>query len=314
MRILLLILLLISHPSAAKKLYKYQDANGHWHYTDQKPDEGQDYESRQLKADPKRHVWLEKTGEPNRPSFSIRNTYKGPVEVEIKFTKHTNATATPSLPHRFVVEPGDSGPLFTVSGIDVYKPWQFTLQYSYTLGSPLAEHRADAVYYPPIANGGRFLITQSFGGPFSHQDEQNRYAVDIAMPIGTPIHAARGGVIMDVEDDFYKNGIEQSYKSRANSVRILHADGSMAVYAHLALEKAQVYPGLKVEAGQLIAYSGNTGYSSGPHLHFAVQVNKGMRLSAVPFMFVDDQGQRFTPQAGVWLQKGQPRFGAISYR
>lgn len=311
MRIFLLLLLLISNAGEAKKLYKYQDANGHWHYTDQKPEDGQAFESRQLKAEPKRHVWLEKNGQSDKPSFSIRNTYKGPVEVEVKFAKRKNAVAEPSLPRRFVVEPGRSETLFSISGIDVYKSWQFTLEYRYMLGSPLAEHQTNAVYYPPLSAGSRFLISQSFGGKFSHQDEQNRYAVDIAMPIGTPVHAARGGVVMDVEDDYYKHGVEQAYKSRANSIRILHDDGSMAVYAHLALEKAQVYPGLEVAAGQLIAYSGNTGYSSGPHLHFAVQVNKGMSLNSVPFNFIDDQGQLFTPQAGAWLQGVSSNYGAI---
>jgi murein DD-endopeptidase MepM/ murein hydrolase activator NlpD len=65
----------------------------------------------------------------------------------------------------------------------------------------------------------------------------------------------------------------------SNSIRILHDDGSMAVYAHLQVGRAQVYVGMRVQAGQLIAYSGNTGFSSGPHLHFAVQVNQGMNLA-----------------------------------
>ena len=106
---------------------------------------------------------------------------------------------------------------------------------------------------------------------------------------------------MDVQNDFYKSGIEQAYVSRANSVRILHDDGSMAVYAHLALEKAQVYPGMRVEAGQLIDYSGNTGYSTGPHLHFVVQVNQGMKLESVPFKFADGRGGAFEPKTGMWL-------------
>lgn len=311
MRIFILMLLLICNVSEAKKLYKYQDDNGLWHFTDKKPQEGQDYESRQLKAEPKRHVWLEKNSQSGNTSFSIRNTYKGPIEVEVKFAKHKNAMATPSLPRRFVVEPGSSETLFKVSGVNIYHSWQYTLEYSYMLGSPFAKHQADAVYYPPIAAGSRYLVSQSFGGEFSHQDEQNRYAVDIAMPIGTPVHAARGGIVMDVEDDFYKHGIEQAYKGRANSVRILHDDGSMAIYAHLALEKAQVYRGMQVTVGQMIAHSGNTGYSSGPHLHFAVQVNKGMSLSSVPFNFINSQGQLFTPQAGVWLHGVTPTYGAM---
>ena len=76
----------------------------------------------------------------------------------------------------------------------------------------------------------------------------------------------------------------------------------MAVYAHLALETAQVYPGLKVYAGQLIGYSGNTGFSSGPHLHFAVQLNKGMELVSIPFKFKIADDSVSVPIAGSFLR------------
>ena len=121
------------------------------------------------------------------------------------------------------------------------------------------------------------------------------------MPVDTPIHAARSGVVMEVNNDYYKNGTKKAYKSRANSIRILHDDGSMAIYAHLALEKAQVYPGLKVSTGQLIGYSGNTGFSTGPHLHFAVQLNKGMELVSIPFNFIGTDGFANEPVEGNWL-------------
>ncbi len=69
----------------------------------------------------------------------------------------------------------------------------------------------------------------------------------------------------------------------------------MSLYAHLELEKAQVYPGLAVTTGQLIGYSGNTGYTTGPHLHFAVQINRGLELASVPFTFIDQLGQAKVP-------------------
>jgi murein DD-endopeptidase MepM/ murein hydrolase activator NlpD len=76
----------------------------------------------------------------------------------------------------------------------------------------------------------------------------------------------------------------------------------MAVYAHLALEQARVQPGSKVRAGDLIGFSGNTGFTSGPHLHFAVQINQGMELVSVPFQFLDVKRSPFQPQLGDWLQ------------
>lgn len=296
-----LALMLIVPPISAKKLYKYEDDHGIWHYTDQPPQAGQPFQSRQLKAEPKQHVWLEKSGEKERLTFTIRNTYYGPIEAEVSFVQQRNVVAAPPLPRRFVVQPGKSDALFEISADNPSKAWQYTLEYHYTLGSPQVEHRPDVKYLPPIARDSRYQITQAFNGQFSHQDEQNRYAVDIAMPVGTPVYASRSGVVMDVENDFFKNGTEQALMSRANSVRVLHKDGSMAVYAHLALEKAQVHPGMFVKAGTLIAYSGNTGYSSGPHLHFAVQINSGMKLSSVPFVFADGSENPLVPQAGMWL-------------
>ncbi|NOQ16288.1 MAG: peptidoglycan DD-metalloendopeptidase family protein, partial [Methyloprofundus sp.] len=137
---------------------------------------------------------------------------------------------------------------------------------------------------------------------FSHTGEQSKYAVDFAMPEGSEVHAARAGVVMSLENDFFKGGVDkQAYIARANSVRVLHDDGSIAVYAHLQVERAQVYEGMRVKAGQLIAFSGSTGFSTGPHLHFAVQVNKGMRLVAVPFKFTDIKGNSAEPKAGAIL-------------
>ena len=121
------------------------------------------------------------------------------------------------------------------------------------------------------------------------------------MPVNTPIYAARTGIVVEVNNDFFNGGTKQAYKTRANSIRILHEDGSMAVYAHLALERAQVYPGLNVSAGQLIGYSGNTGFSSGPHLHFAVQLNQGMELVSIPFQFTTATGSIDKPIAGSFL-------------
>ena len=76
----------------------------------------------------------------------------------------------------------------------------------------------------------------------------------------------------------------------------------MAVYAHLALESAAVVEGMNVTTGQLLARSGNTGFSSGPHLHFVVQKNAGRELIAVPFDFAGPAGAPQRPERGLWLQ------------
>jgi murein DD-endopeptidase MepM/ murein hydrolase activator NlpD len=89
---------------------------------------------------------------------------------------------------------------------------------------------------------------------------------------------------MQVESDFDKAGLDlEKYGGRANYVRILHADGTMGLYAHLEEGGVLVQVGQHVRAGQEIGLSGNTGFTTGPHLHFAVQVNRGMRLESIPF-------------------------------
>ncbi|ORU90521.1 MAG: peptidase M23 [Cycloclasticus sp. symbiont of Poecilosclerida sp. M] len=288
-------------PLAAQKLYQYKDEQGIWRYTDKKPDTSQSYKTKQVKVSAQRRVWLENSGSKTAPEYMIRNTYPGPIEVAFKFITQNNVTASPTLPQSFIVDEGVSPALFQVSAANPRLNSNFKFEYSYTIGSPDARHSPNTQYIPPIAPNSQFRISQSFNGAYTHKDEQNKYAVDIAMPINTPIHAARSGVVMHVESDFFNSGTKQGYKSRANSIRILHDDGTMAIYAHLALEKLVVHPGLYVNAGQLIGYSGNTGYTTGPHLHFAVQVNKGMRLSAIPFKFKTQSGESATPKAGAIL-------------
>ncbi|OAI12741.1 peptidase M23 [Methylomonas lenta] len=304
----LFLLLLVSTTATAKTLYKYKDDQGRWYFTDKPPVTQHKVETRLLKPAPKQRVRLEKTGSPSNLAFYLINQYPGPIEVAIDWEQPTNLVSIPELPKRFVIEPGKSDTLFSISAIGQTTSSQtFTLQYQYVVGRPLPHYSRQTAYWPPLAPGSHFRVTQAFNGEFSHTDPQNRYAVDIMMPIGTPIYAARDGVVLEVENDFFSSGTQQAYANKANSIRILHDDGSMAIYAHLALEKALVTPGLRVQAGELIGYSGNTGFSSGPHLHFAVQINQGMALTSVPFEFLDANQHAFEPQPGSWLEGINPK-------
>ena len=71
---------------------------------------------------------------------------------------------------------------------------------------------------------------------------------------------------------------------------MLHDDGSMGLYAHLQEGAVYVRAGDQVTLGQVIGRAGSTGYSTGPHLHFAVQVNGGMRLVSIPFRMIGPEG------------------------
>ena len=74
----------------------------------------------------------------------------------------------------------------------------------------------------------------------------------------------------------------------------------LVVYGHLDPERRRVHVGQHVRVGQVIALSGDTGFTSGPHLHFCVQVNSDMQLVAVPFQFTA-AGATFTPVQGQML-------------
>jgi murein DD-endopeptidase MepM/ murein hydrolase activator NlpD len=156
-------------------------------------------------------------------------------------------------------------------------------------GDPNARPR-DVQYLMPLRQP-RQRIDQGYGGSFSHNDPQNYYAVDFAAPIGTPVLAARAGTVMEIESDFDKAGLNlEKFGGRANFVRILHDDGTMGLYAHLQENGVLVRVGQRVRAGQQIGSSGNTGFTTGPHLHFVVQVNRGMRLESIPFQMAGPQG------------------------
>lgn len=308
-RFLAISLLLVCSTGVAKKLYKYQDAEGNWYFTDQPPATNRPVEVRQLKAAGPKRVWLEKTADALQPSFFALNAYPGPIELAVDWRERENVSADPDLPRRFILESGQSGNLFSLIPNERAGSYSVNLQYSYVIGRPLPGYVSRTLYKPPLPIGAQFQITQAFNGPYSHNDQQNRYAVDIMMPVGTPIYAARGGIVLEVENDYTGNGTSQAYASKANSIRILHEDGSMAVYAHLALEKSQVNSGMQVATGQLIGYSGNTGLTTGPHLHFAVQINRGMELISVPFQFADATGLAVEPRLGLWLSGPTPIIG-----
>ena len=152
-----------------------------------------------------------------------------------------------------------------------------------------------------MRRANRFASIRRFTAVSAITIRRTNIAVDINMPEGTPVLAARDGVVMTVDNDFFGNGLDMAqYGDRANNIRIVHADGAMSVYAHLQLESARVQVGQHVKAGQVIALSGDTGYASGPHLHFCVQMNRTCSSSRCRSSSPMSSGA-FTPQQGQML-------------
>ncbi|GHA77688.1 peptidoglycan DD-metalloendopeptidase family protein [Cognatilysobacter bugurensis] len=212
------------------------------------------------------------------------NLLGGPVEVRLRFQRQRNVVSDPPLPARATL-PAGSSVLLAVLGVAEtgVGGGDFQLQMDSLPGDPAARPQ-DVEYRLPLPHAQVPRIDQGYGGRFSHTDAQNRYAVDFAVPEGTPVLAAREGAVMQVESGFRNAGTNAArFAAQANYVRIAHDDGTMAVYAHLQPDGALVRVGQRVQAGERIGLSGNTGYTTGPHLHFVVQVNRGMRIESLPF-------------------------------
>jgi murein DD-endopeptidase MepM/ murein hydrolase activator NlpD len=212
-------------------------------------------------------------------TLRVRNDLYAPVEVELRVDGADNVVGAPAGPIRWIVPPRSLIRLVTLSPRLAGQPMRYTPRFRYALGDP---RQLPLVYrYSLPWRGGPFRLTQGANGGYSHDTPKSRYAMDIAMPEGTPIVAARAGVVVKIDNNEDGGGANPS----GNFVRVLHDDGTMGVYLHLLRGSVDVREGQRVEAGELIARSGNTGHSTGPHLHFVVQRNVGLAVESIPFQF-----------------------------
>ena len=189
-----------------------------------------------------------------------------------------------------VLSPNGSQSIQRMAVIHPGRPWHYRFNINLQPGKLLAEHDKTAVYRLPYRIGTSHRVVQAYGGRFTHQGNIY-FSIDFAMKPGTPIHAARAGVVAGTKSDSQKSGNTKDFLDFANYVSIAHADGTYAEYAHLKYQGVEVEMGEHVKQGQLIGYSGNTGYSKGPHLHFAVlQVTSAEDSTTIPVTFLTDQG------------------------
>jgi murein DD-endopeptidase MepM/ murein hydrolase activator NlpD len=297
-----------STPGAAGTLYAWKDANGIAHYGDHVADLQRAAAPEPLPASASAEpplAQLRLDGQPPRQQAWADNRLDGPLQVQLRSRHADNLAAVPALPLRAVLPARGSALLSRLYASDPRYASPFELVLEAVPGDPAAKPQ-DALYRLPFA-AAPVRVDQGVGGHFSHHDAQNYYALDFALAEGTPILAARGGTVMQVEAGFAEAGLDrETFGGRANFVRILHADGSMALYAHLAPSGVAVQPGQRVVAGQRLALSGNTGLSTAPHLHFAVQVNRGMRLDSIPFRMAGALGELKLPRSEDAAAAAQP--------
>lgn len=143
-------------------------------------------------------------------------------------------------------------------------------EFSFILGNPDAVHDDKYQYNLPFPPGEAHLLTQGNKTEYTHNENISEYAFDFAMPVGSLVAAARSGVVGHVVEKYSAGGNNVNLKDKTNRIMICHDDGTVATYAHLKEDGALVEIGDRVYTGQVIGFSGNTGYSTFPHLHFVV--------------------------------------------
>ncbi|MDX1943682.1 MAG: peptidoglycan DD-metalloendopeptidase family protein [Saprospiraceae bacterium] len=155
------------------------------------------------------------------------------------------------------------------------------------IGSP-----KDSPYVLPFEVGKSRVLSQGACPSNPSWGHHNWFAYDFDMPIGSNIVAARAGEVLHIEERWTDGNRTMG---QANYVYIMHDDGTVAEYYHLTKDGVLVNIGDRVKQGQVIALSGDTGPSIGPHLHFVVyrsrwEFSKYQRQYTLPVNFKNAEG------------------------
>lgn len=238
----------------------------------------------------------------------VRNPGDAVVSIRVDVAEGDNIRSDVEFP-LYLVVPAQQ-PDKVLARITPEQPrerYGFRLRWRWAPGDIEARHDPAARYRLPFADGKRFLIGQAPGGPvLTHSGPESAQAVDIPMPEGTPIVAARAGLVVHVEAGQTRSS-RTDPTALGNAVRILHADGTLATYSHLKAGGVLVKLGQQVREGERIGLSGATGYVSGPHLHFAVyqpqKSESGFVQVSLPFRFyVGNPPLSFAPEYGLVVE------------
>jgi len=297
-----LIVLMAGHAFAGD-VYRFTDETGAVVFSDKPPAAGRAFERQALVSrsalPPKVTIRVEQSG--GLLDLWADNACHCPAEVALQLTGGAYSDVDPDSAVVDVIPALGSARLMSLRPAATGDEPDF--RFGYIFGDPNAQHAPADGYRPPFAAGRQFMVSQAFPDAVTHVTPDSRYAIDFSMPEHTDIYAARGGIVVEVAHGNFRGGADfGKYGADANIVRIMHDDGSFAIYAHLSWDSIRVQPGDRVERGEYIAASGNTGFSTGPHLHFVVVRNEGLRSVSVPVVFSDGRGGLVTAQRGSYLK------------
>ena len=190
-----------------------------------------------------------------------------PVSVKVNLELN-NLSSSEGNNKVFVIPPRTKN--YLITKLLLIKPgrYGYKSKTKFNYGNSLKEqYDEEYVYHLPYKNKSEFTLSQGYHGTRTHQAKN---ALDFSMPIGTDVHAAREGIVIKVVETNNKTCDKKECAKYNNSILIYHPDGTFSSYLHINTNEALVAVGEKIMKGQVIAKSGNIGWSSGPHLHLEV--------------------------------------------
>lgn len=240
----------------------------------------------QPKCRPAHHQWLHLSRQGGMVFVQASNPLPVDVRAKLLATADTRPLLQPSLPIVLTLAPGQCR---TFAWLNTQSnPLHIDVQLHIALLATPSVESSAMIYQLPFAQLP-IHISQGYGGTFSHYDPANRYAVDFVLPKGAPILAARSGIVLEVRSGFGDTGRRED--GGGNLIRILHSDNTVAVYAHLDDLPVALNPGDHVATGQIIGHCGQSGFSTGSHLHFAIQISRRWQWLAIPFRMQTAKGE-----------------------
>jgi murein DD-endopeptidase MepM/ murein hydrolase activator NlpD len=211
------------------------------------------------------------------------------IEATVRFECDglDNAVPSEALPRNFLITKAYKNYEFLrVSQYDPSKPWHWgPYHYQLQIGLPSSSPTVDYLYSLPYSSDQKFTVSQSYCSKYTHKaGTAEAYAVDIMMPEGTPVLAARPGIVIACRADGDMGGEGKNFSECANYVHVKHDDGTYGAYVHLKHNGVSVKPGQSVGVGTQLGLSGATGWVTCPHLHFMIyRMNSNLKQQSFPF-------------------------------
>ena len=206
--------------------------------------------------------------------YVVKNDSYLPLEAQVKLQSNsTNVIA--EIPQLISLLPKEQQFAFKICVTNSAQPWNYDYTYNEEIGFSKSTHTGSGKYLLPFKSGETYIVNQGETGSFSHTGNF-LYSIDFDLLEGTEFTAMRNGTVVFIKEDSNEGGADKSFEDKANFIWVLQSDNSIAKYVHLQQNGAIVNLGDSVKAGDVLGYSGNTGYTSGPHLHVQVILPKGL--------------------------------------